>query len=60
MYDTSLYVNAGSNHPPNIIKLPLMIGRIISDISSNKAEFDKASREYNDALSKSGYKEKII
>ena len=37
-----------------------MIGRRISDISSNKAEFDKASREYNDALSKSGYKEKII
>ena len=59
--DTPLYVNAGSNHPPNIIKqLPLMIGRRISDISSNKAEFDKASREYNDALSKSGYKEKII
>ena len=58
--DTPLYVNAGSNHPPNIIKqLPLMIGRRISDISSNKAEFDKASREYNDALSKSGYKEKI-
>ena len=59
--DTPLYVNAGSNHPPNIIKqLPLMIGRRISDISSNKAEFDKASREYNDALSKSGYKDKII
>ena len=59
--DTPLYVNAGSNHPPNIIKqLPLMIGRRISDISSNKADFDKASREYNDALSKSGYKEKII
>ncbi len=37
-----------------------MIGRRISDISSNKAEFDKASREYNDALSKSGYKEKIM
>ena len=36
-----------------------MIGRRISDISSNKEEFDKASRDYNDALSKSGYKVKI-
>ena len=38
------------------MQLTLMIGQRISEISSNKAEFDKASREYNDRVWKSGYK----
>ena len=54
------YVNVHSNHPPNIIKrIPEMISSRISSISSDKNTFERASPFYNDALSKSGYKEKI-
>ena len=58
--DTPLYIHAESNHPPSITKqLPMMISRRISDISCNEEEFDKAKRDYNEALSKSGYRDKI-
>ena len=58
--DTPLYIHAESNHPPNVIKeLPKMISLRISDISYSKEEFDKAKGEYDEALSKSGYKEKL-
>ena len=58
--DHPVYINTKSNHPPNIIKvLPESISRRISDISSNEQIFDTAAPYYNDALSASGYNEKI-
>ena len=58
--DPPLYIHAESNHPPSITKqLPMMISRRISDISCNEEEFDKAKRDYNEALSKSGYRDRI-
>ena len=56
-----IYVNALSNHPPNILKrIPEMISERISNISSNTNIFDRAAPIYNEALTDSGYKEKII
>ena len=38
-----LYINAKSNHPPNIIKdLPKMINKHLSDLSCNEDEFKRA------------------
>jgi hypothetical protein len=55
--DIPAYVNAKSNHPPTVTRqLPAMIERRISDISSDKSEFDKAKLFYEDALTRSGYK----
>ena len=52
-----LYINAKSNHPPNIIKqLPDSIRRKISDNSCNEDEFNKAMTEYETALKSSGHK----
>ena len=51
-----LYINAKSNHPPNIIKqLPDSISRRISDNSCNEDEFNKAKTEYDTALKSSGH-----
>ena len=51
------YVHVNSNHPPNILKnIPLAVNKRLSEISSNKDIFDVASRPYQEALSKSGYK----
>ena len=50
------YINAKSNHPPNIIKqLPDSISRRISDNSCNEDEFNKAMTEYDTALKSSGH-----
>ena len=58
--DTPVYINVNSNHPPNIIKsIPEIISKRISDISSNKDIFKQAAPYYNNALSNSGYKDKI-
>ena len=55
-----LYIHHLSNHPKNIIKeIPKMIEKRISEISCDKDEFDKAKHDYNKALEKSGFKEKI-
>ena len=55
-----LYVNAKSNHPPNITKnIPLAVNKRLSEISSNEEIFDKAAPTYQDALDKSGYKFKL-
>ena len=55
-----LYINALSNHPKNIIKeIPNMIGKRISEISCDEHEFEKAKEDYNKALEKSGFSEKI-
>ena len=51
-----LYINAKSNHPPNIIKqLPDSISRRISDNSCNEDEFNKAMTEYDTALKSNGH-----
>ena len=58
--DTPTYVNANSNHPPNIIKeLPNSISKRISNISSDKAAFNNAAPSYNDVLSASGQKQNL-
>ena len=52
-----LYINAKSNHPPNIIKQLLdSFSRRISDNSCNEDEFNKAMTEYETALKSSGHK----
>ena len=58
--DHPLYINAQSNHPPNIIKqLPKMITKRLSDISCDAEEFNKAKGAYEQALRSSGYDEKM-
>ena len=58
--DDIVYINANSNHPPNIIKqLPHNISKRISDISSNREIFEKAAPIYNKALSDAGYTQEI-
>ena len=58
--DTPLYINIDSNHPPNIIKqIPATINTRIQAISSNEEIFKKAKPYYEEALSKSGYKDKL-
>ena len=55
--DQLLYVNASSNHPPQIIKqLPISISNRLSNNSSNKQVFDMSKGEYEKALRESGYK----
>ena len=55
-----LYIHHLSNHLKNIIKeIPKMTEKRISEISCDKEEFDKAKHDYNKALEKSGFKEKI-
>ena len=59
--DTPLYVNAQSNHPPQVIKnLPKMIGKRLSSISCNQERFDQAKPEYQEALRSSGYKSDLV
>ena len=59
--NTPLYIHARSNHPPIVKKhLPQMIGQRISDLSCNKAAFEKAASEYNQALQRSGFKHTIM
>ena len=58
--DIPLYINAKSNHPPNIKKqLPKMISSRLSRNSYSLQEFDKTIPEYQLALEKSGYREKL-
>ena len=55
-----MFISANSNHPPSILKqLPKAIGYRISELSSNKDEFEKAAPIYNNALKASGFKSKI-
>ena len=55
-----LYINTLSNHPENIIKeIPNFLGKRISEISCNEHEFEKAKGDYNKALEKSGFSEKV-
>ena len=52
-----LYINAKSNHPPNIINyLPDMISKRLPDLPCNEEEFQKARPLYKNALKESGHK----
>ena len=54
------YIKKESNHPKTITRqIPTMIGNRLSNRSINKTEFDKIATKYNEALQKSGYKDKI-
>ena len=49
--NTKRYIRARSNQPPAVKKrLPQMIGKKMSDLSSNRASFEKVARECNYAL----------
>ena len=54
--DSPLYVNTGSNHPPNVLKqIPIGINKRLSNISSTRADFDNAKPDYQEALKNSGH-----
>ena len=56
-----LNTNAHLNHHQKITikEIPKMIGKYISEISCDEHEFVKAKGDYNKALEKSGFSEKI-
>ena len=59
--DTPLYVHMESNHPPSILKqIPKMTSIRLSKLSCNEDEFNKAAHDYQDVLTKSGFREKLI
>ena len=58
--DETLYINAKSNHPPNIIKqLPISVEDRLRSLSSSKQIFDEAAPHYQNALDKSGFDHKL-
>ena len=58
--DETLYINAKSNHPQNIIKqLPISIESRLSNLSSNETIFHEASRHYQNILQQCGYNYKM-
>ena len=59
--DNPNYININSNHPRCVIKqIPSMIADRLSTNSSNEEIFNQAVGPYNEALSKSGYKTKLV
>ena len=55
-----LYININSNHPPNIIKnLPENIQKRINKLSSSTSIFNNSKDLYNNALSASGFQQRI-
>ena len=58
--DKPLYVNAGSNHPPAILKnIPRGINKRISRISANQEVFDLAAPLFQAELDRCGYTYKL-
>ena len=54
--NTPLYVHKHSNHPPSILKnIPDAINKRLCSISSDNTLFNEASKQYKQALTKSGY-----
>lgn len=54
--DETIYINAKSNHPPNIIKqLPISIEKRLSTLSNNQTIFNNSARHYQDSLERCGY-----
>ena len=59
---TKPYINAKSNHPPNIIiikQLPLSVEKRLQTLSSNEPIFNKAEKHYQETLDMCGYKHKL-
>ena len=55
------YINVLSNHPPQIFKkITTTISDRLSRNSSSKLIFNEAKHQYEDALSKSGFKTELI
>ena len=55
-----MYIHHDSNHPPHVKKqMVKMIGRRISDLSSNENIFNQSAPIYNQALKNSGFHEEI-
>ena len=55
-----MYVNAASNHPPQVLKnVPAGINKRLASISCSKEVFDDAKGAYQDALKASGYDHKL-
>ena len=58
--DELSYINAKSNHPPNIIKqLPISVESRLRELSSSKEIFEEAAVQYQEALNKCGYSYKL-
>ena len=58
--DEPLYINRNSNHPPTILsRLPQIISKRISSLSSNFELFSRAAPIYNAALENAGYTERV-
>ena len=58
--DELKYINVLSNHPPQILKqLTTVISDRLSRNSSGKRIFNEAKHQYEDALSKSGFKTEL-
>ena len=56
-----LYVNKKSNHPPSVLKqIPKGIGKRLSELSSSEEIFKAAAPQYEEALKKSGFDEKLV
>ena len=57
-----IYVNAKSNHPPNVIKeIPTMINKRLCKLSSNESEFNNNKEKiYQQALKYANYKHKLV
>ena len=52
-----LYINAKSNHPPNILRdLPSTINKRLSHLSWNEEEYKKPKPLHETALNETGYK----
>ena len=52
-----LYINAKSNHPPNILRdLHSLINKRLSDLSCTEEDYEKAKLLYETALNESGSK----
>ena len=58
--DELKYINVLSNHPPQILKqLTTTIGDRLSRNSSSELIFNESKHQYEDALSKSGFKTEL-
>ena len=54
--DSPLYVNASSNHPPNILEqVPTMVNTRLSSLPINEDEFNKAKPLYEKSRKSSGF-----
>ena len=54
------YINYNSNHPQHIKKqLPKMIEKRLNSLSKNESVFNSIKTEYNEALTKSGFKYRL-